>query len=51
MRAVVDIHGVADAGRQDSSLLSVLATSNALIVRPPDDPARLPGDVVDVIDL
>ncbi len=51
MRAVVDLHGVADAGRQDSSLLSVLATSNALIVRPPDDPARVAGDVVDVIDL
>lgn len=51
MRAVVDMDGVADAGRQDSSLLSVLATSNALIVRPPDDPARMPGDVVDVIDL
>lgn len=51
MRAVVDMDGVADAGRQDSSLLSVLATSNALIVRPPDDPERVAGDVVDVIDL
>ncbi|KEJ97905.1 molybdopterin molybdotransferase [Pseudosulfitobacter pseudonitzschiae] len=51
MRAVADTQGVADAGRQDSSLLSVLATANALIVRPPDDPARDVGALVDVIDL
>tara|TARA_R110000764_G_scaffold151908_2_gene239743 strand:+ start:199 stop:1371 length:1173 start_codon:yes stop_codon:yes gene_type:complete len=51
MRAVVDAQGVADAGRQDSSLLSVLAAANALIVRPPNDPARDAGDLVDVIDL
>ncbi|MBM1814420.1 molybdopterin molybdotransferase MoeA [Pseudosulfitobacter pseudonitzschiae] len=51
MRAVADRQGVADAGRQDSSLLSVLATANALIVRPPDDPARDVGALVDVIDL
>jgi molybdopterin molybdotransferase len=51
MRAVADALGVADAGRQDSSLLSVLATSNALIVRPPHDPARATGDLVDVIDI
>ncbi len=51
MRAVAESQGVRDAGRQDSSLLSVLATANALIVRPPDDPARSVGDLVDVIDL
>lgn len=51
MRAVADTQGVADAGRQDSALLSVLATANALIVRPPHDPARAVGDMVDVIDI
>ena len=30
--------------RQDSSLLSVLAEANALLVRPPRDPARADGD-------
>lgn len=29
--------------RQDSSLLTVLAEANALLVRPPDDPARASG--------
>jgi molybdopterin molybdotransferase len=32
--------------RQDSSLLSVLAEANALMVRPPADPARQAGDPV-----
>ena len=32
--------------RQDSALLSVLATANALIVRPPNDPARAAGEPV-----
>src|SRR5262245_3809795 len=36
---------------QDSSMLSVLAWSNALLVRPAHDPARKAGDVVQVIDL
>lgn len=35
--------------RQDSSLLSVLAEANALLVRPPHDPAREIGDVVEFI--
>ncbi|MEL6449624.1 MAG: gephyrin-like molybdotransferase Glp [Pseudomonadota bacterium] len=51
MRGYVDGGAVTDAGPQDSSLLSVLARSNALIVRPPHDPARAPGDSVDVIHL
>lgn len=51
MRACV-VHGqVSDAGAQDSSLLSVLARANALIVRPPHDPARTAGETVDVIDI
>ena len=36
---------------QDSSMLSVLAWSSALLVRPPHDPARKAGDTVQVIDL
>ena len=51
MRAIIQDGAVRDAGAQDSSLLSVLAQSNALIVRPPHDPARQTGDMVDVIPL
>ena len=36
---------------QDSSMLSVLAASEALMVRPAHDPARKAGDTVAVIDL
>ncbi len=36
---------------QDSSMLSVLADSDALLVRPAHDPARKAGDIVQVIDL
>ena len=36
---------------QDSSMLSVLASSSALMVRPAHDPARKAGDVVQIIDL
>jgi len=36
---------------QDSSMLSVMAASSALMVRPPHDPARRAGDSVRVIDL
>jgi molybdopterin molybdotransferase len=36
---------------QDSSMLSVLAWSSALLVRPAHDPARKAGEVVQVIDL
>lgn len=51
MRACVADGQVSDAGAQDSSLLSVLARANALIVRPPHDPARTAGETVDVIDI
>ena len=44
--SVVEPHPV-----QDSSMLSVLAGSNALLVRPPHDPARAKGEVVQIIDL
>ena len=49
MRAIVASDTVADAGAQDSSLLSVLACANALIVRPPNDPARAAGEPVEVV--
>lgn len=35
--------------RQDSSLLSVLAKSNALMVRAPEDPARQAGDLIEFL--
>ncbi|GFE66854.1 molybdopterin molybdotransferase MoeA [Litoreibacter roseus] len=37
--------------RQDSSLLTVLARANALLIRPPHDPAREAGEAVDIIRL
>jgi len=37
--------------RQDSSLLSVLATADALMVRPVDDPARAAGDMVKYLEI
>lgn len=51
MRGRIQNGAVEDAGLQDSSLLSVLANANALIVRPPNDPPRGAGDLVDVVDL
>ena len=35
--------------RQDSSLLTVLADANALLVRPPSDPALDHGSLVEFI--
>ncbi|MEM7709643.1 MAG: molybdopterin molybdotransferase MoeA [Pseudomonadota bacterium] len=47
MRASVTAEGGSlVAERQDSSLLSVLAQSDHLVVRPPRDPARVAGDDV-----
>ncbi len=37
--------------RQDSSLLSILTQSNALMVRPPNDPAMKAGDTVEFIKI
>ena len=42
---------VLPAPRQDSSMMSVLTTSNALIVRPPHDPAKEVGDLVKVLHI
>ena len=51
MRARRGAAGVAALDRQDSSLLSVLASADALIVRPPHDPARVAGDTVACLPL
>lgn len=53
MRAKLDLSGealtVEAFDRQDSSLLSVLSQADALLVRPPQDPARRAGDTVEII--
>ena len=46
MRAILDDSGIHACEDQDSSLLSVLAQANALLVRQPHDPARTTGDEV-----
>lgn len=51
MRARISEGAVAAFDSQDSSLLSVLSDSDALIVRPPDDTARAEGEPVEVIAL
>jgi len=51
MRGVVADSQVTAFDKQDSSLLSVLSSANALVVRPPDDHARGVGDQIDVIDI
>ena len=51
MRGFADVTGVRSADQQDSSLLSVLSQSNVLIARPPNDPAREIGEMVEVVDI
>lgn len=51
MRAVVEAGEVTAFDRQDSSLLTVLADANALLVRPPNDGPRRAGDSVDYIPI
>ncbi|KZY02169.1 MULTISPECIES: molybdopterin molybdotransferase MoeA [unclassified Sulfitobacter] len=51
MRARLGAEGVTPAERQDSSLLSVLARADALLVRAPSDPARQKGEEVPCIEL
>ncbi len=52
MRAVFDADGrIRALPNQDSSLLSVLAKADALLVRPPHDPARAAGAVVAYLPL
>jgi molybdopterin molybdotransferase len=49
MRARLTSEGIRPEDRQDSSLLSILAHADALLVRPPHDPAREAGEVVDYL--
>lgn len=49
MRAENDGETVRVKQRQDSALLTVLAEANALVVRPPNDPARNIGESVQVL--
>ncbi|MFB9150757.1 molybdopterin molybdotransferase MoeA [Roseovarius ramblicola] len=51
MRARLSEAGIAAEEKQDSSLLSILAHSDALLVRPPHDPAREAGEVVAYLPL
>ena len=51
MRARVDASGVTAFDRQDSSLLTVLASANALLVRPPNDVAQPVGAEVTYIPI
>ena len=49
MRARLGAGNVVPFDRQDSSLLSILADANALIVRPVSDGPRHAGELVDTI--
>jgi molybdopterin molybdotransferase len=51
MRALVKCGAVHPETNQDSSLLSVLAQADVLMIRPADDPARKIGDMMDCIAL
>ncbi len=51
MRAALAQGKVTVFDNQDSSLLSVLAQANALVVRQPDDPARKAGEEVAILPL
>jgi len=49
LRARITADGVLPMPRQDSSLLSVLADADALIVQAPDDPGASPGEMVQIL--
>jgi molybdopterin molybdotransferase len=51
MRAHRGIDGLRVFERQDSSLLTVLAAADALVIRPPHDPPRAAGDSVAYLPL
>ena len=51
MRATLSHDMVTPAKSQDSSLLSVLAVSNCLIIRPENDQNRAAGDIVEILHL
>jgi molybdopterin molybdotransferase len=49
MRARLGPEGVRAFDSQDSALLNILSEADALIVRPPGDPARAAGETVDYV--
>ena len=49
MRATLTDDGIRVADSQDSALLSVLASANVLVIRPPHDPARAAGERVEYL--
>lgn len=51
LRAEAQAGTVRPAGRQDSSMLRILAESDCLIVRAPHVPAAAPGDSVEILDI
>ncbi|WP_417257600.1 molybdopterin molybdotransferase MoeA [Celeribacter sp.] len=51
MRARLTDDGITPFERQDSSLMSILSTANALLVRAPDAPAAAHGETVEYIAL
>ena len=51
MRARLGPDGLTPFPDQDSSLLTVLAQANALLIRPPSDPSRAAGDLVPYLPL
>lgn len=51
MRAIVDNGTITAFDNQDSALLTVLSQANALLVRPPNDPPRSAGDMVQTLPL
>jgi len=51
MRAALGPDGVAPFADQDSSVQSLMAQADALIVQPPDAPAAQAGEMVEIIPL
>ncbi|MQQ07030.1 molybdopterin molybdenumtransferase MoeA [Epibacterium sp. SM1979] len=51
MRAILSPEGITPCPNQDSALLSVLASANALLIRPPHDTARDAGETVEYMPL
>ncbi len=51
MRARLTDGQVVVFDKQDSALLTVLSDANCLVVRPPNDGARLPGDRMEIIKI
>jgi molybdopterin molybdotransferase len=51
MRATLSPEGIAAFDNQDSAMLTLLAQADALLIRPPHDPARAVGEEVEYLKL